>query len=78
MPFYYQSGQEILKGDRVTFHGYPAEIEFVVDKVTGDPAVDWYMQEFGGGVMVREPKHFGHCFLHDTQNAEDLVLVKRA
>jgi hypothetical protein len=77
MPFYYQSGQEILKGDRVTFHGDPGEIEFVVDKVTGDPAVDWYMQEFGGGVMLKEFKYFEHYFLHETEDAEDLVFVPR-
>jgi hypothetical protein len=49
----YLSGEEIRKGDRVLFHREPGEIEFVVDKLTGDAAVDWYMHEFGGGVMIR-------------------------
>jgi hypothetical protein len=49
----------------------------VVDKVTGDPAVDWYMQEFGGGVMLKEFKYFEHYFLHETEDAEDLVFVPR-
>jgi hypothetical protein len=75
MPFYYQSGEEIRKGDRVTFHGEPGRIEFVVDKLTGDPAMDWYMNEFEGGAMIVEPKHFGGVFLHETGDAEDLILV---
>jgi hypothetical protein len=31
LPFTYQSGEEIKKGDRVLFHGEQGEIEFVVD-----------------------------------------------
>ena len=74
----YQSGEEIRKGDKVLFHGEPGEIEFVVDKLVGDPAMDWYMKEEGPGVMVVEPKHFGRAFLRDTHNAEDLKFVSRA
>jgi hypothetical protein len=78
MPFAYQTGEEILKGDRVTYHGEPGEIEFVVDKATGDPALDWYIQEFGGGVMVVERKVFGRVFLRELESLEDLVFVARA
>ena len=67
-----------MKGDHVIFHGEPGEIEFVVDKLVGDPELDWYVKEFGGGVMVIEPKVFGKVFLHETEDAEDLVLVRRA
>ena len=56
MPFMYQSGEPIRKGDRVLFHSEPGEIEFVVDKLVGEPAMDWYMGEYGGAVMVLEPK----------------------
>ena len=77
MPFMYQSGQEIKKGDRVIFHGEPGEIEFVADKLVGDPAADWYVRELGGGVMIVEPKFFGHVFLRDTDEAEDLIFVSR-
>jgi hypothetical protein len=76
--FKYQSGEGIKKGDRVMFHGEPAEIEFVVDKLVGDPSMDWYVQERGGGVMVLEPKVFGSVFLHETQDLEDLVFLARA
>ncbi|MGA7855107.1 MAG: hypothetical protein WCA15_17420 [Candidatus Acidiferrales bacterium] len=77
MPIYYDSGEEILKGDRVLFHGAPGEIEFVVDGLTGDPAMDWYVEEFGGGVMVLEPKYFGAAFLAASDGKEDLIFVSR-
>jgi hypothetical protein len=78
MLFKYQTGEEILKGDRVTYHGEPGEIEFVVTKLTGDPAEDWYLQEFGGGVMVLEPKAFGRVFLSRTEDFWDLSFMARA
>ena len=77
MPLNYESGDEIREGDKVTLHGESGEIEFVVDGLTGDPAHDWYVQQFGSGVMVLEPKGFGRLFISDTEGAEDLVLVSR-
>jgi hypothetical protein len=77
MPFTYQSGEEIKKGDRVLFHGEPGEIEFVADVLTGDPAMDWHIVESGGGVMVIEPKFFGRAFLSDPGDDEDLEFVSR-
>jgi hypothetical protein len=77
MPFKYQSGETIMKGDRIMFHGEPGEIEFVVDSLTGEPAQDWFMNEYGGGVMVIEPKCFGNVFLDETENEEDMVFVSR-
>jgi hypothetical protein len=77
VPFKYHSGEEIKKGDRVLFNGEPGEIEFVADALIGDAAMDWYIEEHGGGVMVIEPKCFGRVFLTDTHGEEDLVLVSR-
>jgi hypothetical protein len=31
MPLYYQTGEEIRKGDKILLDGRPGEIEFVVD-----------------------------------------------
>jgi hypothetical protein len=73
----YQSGEEIRKGDRVLFHGEPGEIELVVVELVGIPTADWHMTEHGPGVLIFEPKNFGHIYLRDTENAEDLVLVSR-
>ena len=78
MPLKYQSGEEIRKGDRVLFHGSPGAVEFVADPLVNDPETDWYVQQYGGGVMVLQPGYTGHCFISDTENAEDLVLVSRA
>jgi hypothetical protein len=77
VPFRYQSGAEIRKGDRVLFHGEPGEIEFVADPLVNDPETKWYVQEYGGGAMVREPKVFGRAFISHTEQAEDLVFVSR-
>ena len=77
MPFRYQSGAEIKKGDRVLFHREPAEIEFVADPLINDPETEWYVKEYGGGVMVVEPKVFGRAFISHTEQAEDLVFVSR-
>jgi hypothetical protein len=73
----YQSGEEIRKGDKVLFHGEPGEIEFVADNLVGDPTVDWNIKENGPGIMILEPKAFGHVYIRDTENNEDLVFASR-
>lgn len=78
MAFTYESGEAIRKGDGVLFHGEPGEVEFVVDVLTGDAAMDWYVKELGGGVMIIEPKRFGRVFLDEPESDEDLVFVSRA
>ena len=76
----YRSGQEIKKGDRVLFHGNPAEIELVAcDPHDSDPGVAWYMKEFGGGVMVLDPLISGRTFVpsNSLDEYEDLEFVSR-
>jgi len=75
--FKYQSGQEIRKGDKVIFHGNPGEIELVA-KPPGNAETAWYVQEHGGGALIREPRQFGRAFLTETENAEGLIFVSRA
>ena len=77
MRFKYKTGEELKKGDRVLLHGEPGEVEFVAEELTGDPAMDWYVKEFGGGVMVREPKYFGSCFLPQPEEAWQLLFISR-
>jgi len=74
----YQSGEQIVKGDRVFFHGEPGQIELVADPLVNDPETEWYVKEYGGGVMVVEPKVFGRAFLSNTEGAEDLIFVSRS
>jgi hypothetical protein len=77
VPFRYQSGEEIKKGDRVLFHGEPGDIEFVADPLIDDPETEWYVKEYGGGAMVVEVKVFGRVFISHTEGNEDLVFVAR-
>jgi hypothetical protein len=76
LPLFYQSGEEIRQGDRVSYCGEPGEIEVVADKLTGQTEVDWFVKEVGRGVLVREPKVFGRVFV-DPQDSENLVLIAR-
>jgi hypothetical protein len=73
----YHSGEEIRKGDKVLFHSEPGEIEFVVERLTGDPAMDWHIKEQGAGVMVLEPRSFNRAYVCDPNNVEDLQFVSR-
>jgi hypothetical protein len=77
MPLMYKSGEEIKQGDRVMFHGEPGEIEFVADPHGNHPETDWFVEEYRGGVMIIEPKHFGRAFLIQPDVAEDLIFVSR-
>ncbi len=77
MPFKYQSGEEIKKGDKVLFHGEPGEIELVAE-APGDEETAWYVEEHAGGVRVKEPKVFGRAFLSNPEETEDLIFVSRA
>jgi hypothetical protein len=75
MPFVYQSGEKIAKGDRVVYDGIPAEIEFVVDP--SNSPEDWYVKQFGGGLMIAESKVFGRLFLSESEVDDRLVFVSR-
>jgi hypothetical protein len=77
----YRSGEEILKGDKVLFHGNPAEIELVAaDSNSTDPVIRWHMEEHGGGVMVLDPVVSGRTFIaaDEITTEEDLEFVERA
>jgi hypothetical protein len=78
MPLKYMAGEYIRKGDFVMLHGEPGQVEFIAESKIGDPEIDRYVTEFGGGVMILEPKFFGRAFLPEPAADEDLVLVSRA
>ncbi|HEY7339072.1 MAG TPA: hypothetical protein VH639_29555 [Bryobacteraceae bacterium] len=76
MPFFYQSSEEIIVGDRVSLHGLPARVEIVADP-EGDPE-NWYVTEYGGGIMIAEPEQFGHLFIPaPVCDYEDLDFLAR-
>ena len=75
----YRSGEEIKRGDRVTFAGKPAQIELVACNID-EPDESWYVSEFGGGVMIAEPMVYGRVFISTDELDEtcDLNFVSRA
>ncbi len=77
MTFKYQSGVEIKKGDRILFHGEPGQIEIVAAEL-GNPETDWFVEEYGGGVMVLE-NVAGRTFIPADQieGCDDLQFVSR-
>ena len=77
----YRSGEEILAGDHVFFHRNPATIELVAVAPGNDQdQTSWYVQEYGGGIMIHDPMVSGHTFIPADQIAEceDLEFVSRA
>jgi hypothetical protein len=77
----YRSGEEMRKGDRVLFHGNPAEVELVSFGLNDpDPETAWHMKEFGGGVLILDPMVSGRTFIPRNQldDYEDLEFVSRA
>jgi hypothetical protein len=75
----YRSGEEIKNGDRVLFHGNPAEIELVALD-PNHPQQSWHVSEFGGGVLISDPMVSGRTFISRDQldECEDLEYVSRA
>jgi hypothetical protein len=80
MAFTYKSGEKIRAGDLVKYNGSPGRVEFVLVQHTGDPALDWYLEEFPGGGILVTPESFGRLFLSDENIKEDdwLKFVSRA
>jgi hypothetical protein len=47
MALRYQTGEEIYRGDRVTYGGNAGVIELVVEALTGEPEEDWLLETNG-------------------------------
>ncbi|MBV8632353.1 MAG: hypothetical protein JOZ83_15600 [Silvibacterium sp.] len=52
-------------------------IKFVADPSLDNPDTQWYVNEFGGGVMVAHER-LGPVFIDDPESDGDLELVDRA
>ena len=74
--FKYPSGEAVMPGDQVRYHGDSGTVEFVAAETSGDPALDWYITEFGGGVMLNVST-MGNVFLSDGDIDEHLAFVGR-
>jgi hypothetical protein len=61
----------------VLLQGEPEEIDLIADPL--DDLNDWYVKEYGGGVMIREPKVFGRLFVQaPVSDYDDLQFVSRS
>ena len=75
MALQYESGQPIMAGDQVRYDGELGQIEFVVEQASSVLETAWYFRTLGPGVMIAEPKVFGHVYV--TEFDGRLVLVAR-
>ena len=73
--FAYQSGGEVLAGDHILYHGEPGEVEFVIARRVGEPAIDWHLRDYPDGGMMIRTSESGRVFLVNTD--EDLVFLSR-
>ncbi|HEX8409363.1 MAG TPA: hypothetical protein VF883_10885 [Thermoanaerobaculia bacterium] len=64
-------------GDQVRYGGDNGKVEFVANERRGDVTADWYVEEYGGGVMMNL-ENSGSLFLPGPQIDEELELVSRA
>jgi hypothetical protein len=77
MSLRYASGDDIRLGDQVDYAGVRGEIELVADPELPGAQHDWYVQQFGSGVMIVEPKVFGRVFVSAPETEASLALVAR-
>jgi hypothetical protein len=77
---YYRSNVEIRAGDRIKYHGDGGQVEFVVTGPTGDPSIDWFLEDSPGGGVGITATGFGRVFLpvEELGEEEDLEFVSRA
>lgn len=73
----YASGDVVQPGDYIRYRGQDGRIEFVASGESGEATTDWYVTEFGGGVMV-SIANFGSIFLPGTEIDAEVELLERA
>lgn len=75
----YITGEEIKPGDKVLYFNNEASIDFVAC-APDDNETAWYFEEFGGGVMISDPKVAGAVFVPANMlgDATELKFVSRA
>lgn len=72
----YSSGDVVHPGDNVRYRGEQGRVEFVATEQSGDAATDWYIEEYGGGVMMNVVG-YGSVFVPGNQIDEELELLDR-
>jgi hypothetical protein len=69
----YLSGEPVMKGDRILYHGEPDEVEFIADGT--DPETDCFVKELGTGIMIKTCSTYTGPGSYDW---EDIEFVSRA
>jgi hypothetical protein len=72
----YASGDIVQSGDHVRYRGEHGRVEFVAAEQSGDAATDWYIEEYGGGVMMNV-ESLGAVFLPGGEIDGGLELIDR-
>lgn len=76
MPLRYYTGEVVTKGDRVLLSKEVGVIDFIADPLFKDLNTLWFVEKYGGGVMVTQLKHLGSVFTNPEEDA-DLEFVSR-
>ena len=77
-PLRYHSGEEVQAGDAVTHFGNVGQIEFVADPSSPTSETHWFIEEFGGGAMVKDSE-IGSVFItiESMEDSDHLSFVAR-
>jgi hypothetical protein len=75
--FRYHSGHEIGVEDHIIYHHESGKVEFVVTEKTGQPEMDWYIEQYAGGGVMITASGFGNVFLTEPDIDEDLDFISR-
>jgi hypothetical protein len=74
----YDTGNEVRPGDRIRYQGQPGVVNFVALEKTGDPSIDWYIDEFRGGGFMIDANAFGHVFVSSRDIRDHVEFIGRA
>ena len=75
MPLKYHSGEEIREGDHILLGSSRGVVEFIADPLIHDSKTKWYVEEYGGGVMLRT-ELYGAVFNENPDEDNDLKFVR--
>ena len=73
----YRSGDEVMRGDRIAYHGHPGYVEFVVVGHSGDATLDWFAEQYPGGGAMIVAETYGRVFLPVDELDDMIELVAR-
>jgi len=76
MPLKYHSGEEVREGDHILHGPSRGVVEFIADPAIDDPKTKWYIEEYGGGIMLMT-ELYGAVFTGSPDKDDELEFVSR-